>query len=67
MKGPRLPELASRAPTSDANCADPEPLVATLREWLEGLQARLDGHPSQPERTDGIMLRPPLRNPDTKH
>ncbi len=67
-RGPRLSELAERVPSCE-DCGETEPMVATLRDWLDGLQARLDGHPSQPERTDRIMASARLVTCDlgTKH
>ncbi len=67
-RGPRLSELAERVPSCE-DCGETEPMVATLRDWLEGLQARLDGHPSQPDRTEAIMAAARLSTygPDTKH
>lgn len=64
MKGPRLAELSERAPASMDDCGE---VAAVLRDWLDGLQDRLDGHPSQPDRTAAIMAQPDTYDPDTQH
>lgn len=62
----RLEDLAAALPEEE-DVADEVTSGEWRREALEALLVGLTGHPTNPERTEGLMLRPGPYDPDTRH